>query len=354
MRVQAVTMPKWGMTMTEGKVGAWLKAVGDPVAPGDELLEVETEKIANVVEAQGSGILRRILVQPGQTAAVGAPIALLADADATEAELDAVASEAAVAEGAAGALRESRVDARGLSLNVVSAGSGEGAPLVLLHGWASDASAWMFVQEALAEGRAVHALDLPSHGASEVGGDASIEALADSIETALAKLAPGRLHLAGHSLGGRVALRLAARLGDRVASLALIAPAGLGAVNRGFLDGFLLADRRKPMKEALSLLVADPSAVSSDMVERSLAAKRMDGATQALRALADDALAAPEAGVEADLAAAPAPLLLWGAEDRVIPPAPGATMIEGAGHMPHMERAAEVAARLKAHLEAHP
>ena len=48
------------------------------------------------------------------------------------------------------------------------------------------------------------------------------------------------------------------------------------------------------------------------------------------------------------------PYISWGAEDRVIPPAPGATMIEGAGHMPHMERAAEVAARLKAHLEAHP
>ena len=45
-------------------------------------------------------------------------------------------------------------------------------------------------------------------------------------------------------------------------------------------------------------------------------------------------------------------LLLWGAEDQVIPPPPGAVLVEGAGHMPQLERASRVADLLAAHLEA--
>ena len=47
----AITMPKWGLTMTEGKVVQWLKQPGASFAPGEELLEIETSKITNVVEA---------------------------------------------------------------------------------------------------------------------------------------------------------------------------------------------------------------------------------------------------------------------------------------------------------------
>lgn len=355
-RIRIVTMPKWGMTMTEGKVSAWLKEPGDPVEPGEELLEVETEKIANAVEAQESGVLRRILVQPGQTAPCGAPLALIAEADVTEAELDAVAegAESAVAEG--GGLSTARVDAGGLSLRVTSAGDGEGAPLVLLHGFGSDAGAWMFVQEALAQGRAVHAIDLPSHGDSDVdAGVATLEALAERVGAAVDALTDGPLHLAGHSLGGRIALRLAARLGARVRSLTLIAPAGMGGpVSRDFVDGFLRADKRRPMKEALRLLVADEGAVTSEMVERALAAKRIDGAQEALEAIAAACLGdnAPE-GVAEDRAAISAPVLvLWGAEDRVIaPPAEGAEVLEGVGHLPQMEAASRIAARMARHLE---
>lgn len=357
-RIQTITMPKWGMTMTEGKIALWLKREGERIAPGEEFVEVETEKITNVVEAEQGGLLRRILVQPGQSAPCGAPIAILAEADVSDEELNTVAATAAVAEAQAGGLAEAKVDAGGMRLNVVTAGSGGRAPLVLLHGFGADAASWMFVQEPLAAGRAVHAIDLPSHGASDVDPSvASLDALAERVAAAIDQIAPGALHLGGHSLGGRLALRLAARLGGRVRSLTLVAPAGMGGpINPDFVQGFLGAEKRRPMKEALRMLVADEDAVTSDMVERALAAKRIDGAQAALEAIAARCLGANAAdGVEADLAEAAAPVLvIWGAADRVIaPPAGGnAVVVENAGHMPQMEAAAKVASLVSSHLEA--
>jgi len=76
-----VTMPKLGLTMTEGTVTCWLKKVGDPVKKGDSIFEVETDKITNQVEALDEGILRKIIVQEGDAAPVGAPVAILAAAD---------------------------------------------------------------------------------------------------------------------------------------------------------------------------------------------------------------------------------------------------------------------------------
>ena len=63
----AIPMPKLGMTMMEGTVTKWLKKEGDPVAKGDVLYELESDKLSNVAEAYDDGVLLKIVVPEGVT-----------------------------------------------------------------------------------------------------------------------------------------------------------------------------------------------------------------------------------------------------------------------------------------------
>jgi pyruvate dehydrogenase E2 component (dihydrolipoamide acetyltransferase) len=73
----AVEMPKLGLTMEEGTVADWLKAVGDTVAQGEPLFLLETDKITLESEAPESGVLGQILVEAGTTVPTGTPVALI-------------------------------------------------------------------------------------------------------------------------------------------------------------------------------------------------------------------------------------------------------------------------------------
>lgn len=66
-RVTKINLPKSGMGIEEGTIARWLKAVGDKVARGEVIVEVETEKALQEVEAPVSGTLIRILISAGET-----------------------------------------------------------------------------------------------------------------------------------------------------------------------------------------------------------------------------------------------------------------------------------------------
>ncbi len=74
-----ITMPKWGLTMKEGKISKWFKQEGDSVEKGEDLFEVETEKITNKVESTASGVLFQIVVTAGQTVPVATIVAIIAE-----------------------------------------------------------------------------------------------------------------------------------------------------------------------------------------------------------------------------------------------------------------------------------
>lgn len=74
---EIITMPKLGFDMQEGTLASWVKKIGDKVAEGDILVEVETDKATVEVEVYKSGTLLQTLVEPGDIVQVGEPIAIV-------------------------------------------------------------------------------------------------------------------------------------------------------------------------------------------------------------------------------------------------------------------------------------
>jgi pyruvate dehydrogenase E2 component (dihydrolipoamide acetyltransferase) len=88
-KIFPITMPKWGIEMQQGTITEWHAVPGGALAKGAPLLDVETEKIVNSVEAPVAGTLRKIVAETGSTESVGALIAVFADASVPDAEIDA-------------------------------------------------------------------------------------------------------------------------------------------------------------------------------------------------------------------------------------------------------------------------
>jgi pyruvate dehydrogenase E2 component (dihydrolipoamide acetyltransferase) len=85
-----VAMPKWGLTMKEGKIVNWLIKEGDPVKKGQDLFEVETEKITNIVEALADGILFQIVVPVGTVVKTGTIVAVIAEEGETAERIEGI------------------------------------------------------------------------------------------------------------------------------------------------------------------------------------------------------------------------------------------------------------------------
>src|SRR3954452_3184740 len=73
-----VLMPQLGETVAEGKISKWFVSAGDAVKPGDNLFEIETDKVSMEVPAIAAGTLAEIRVSAGEVAPVGAVVAIIA------------------------------------------------------------------------------------------------------------------------------------------------------------------------------------------------------------------------------------------------------------------------------------
>ena len=238
--------------------------------------------------------------------------------------------------------------------------SGSGTPLVLIHGLTACWQVWKPVIPLLAERHDVVALTLPGHygGPALAGGaPATVAALVDGVVETLDRLGVGRAHIAGNSLGGRIALELAKR--DRALSVVAIAPAAwwrserdLRRVTRSLRAGVAaarciapaadLAARWRVLRRALgSRTMRFPERCSpADVADILRAVRGCSVVRDILRSAASE-------GVIRDLERISCPVrLAWPSEDRVLPFAtfgeglvdriPGASlvMLPETGHVP--------------------
>jgi pyruvate dehydrogenase E2 component (dihydrolipoamide acetyltransferase) len=124
-----IVMPQLGLTMTEGTLVRWLKREGDPVQKGEVLFEVETDKVTQEVEAQESGVLRRIHADAGTTLPIGTVIGVIAAANEALPESAVSIAEPSVTELNVAPLAARLAERHGVELRKVR-GTGVGGRIV--------------------------------------------------------------------------------------------------------------------------------------------------------------------------------------------------------------------------------
>jgi pimeloyl-ACP methyl ester carboxylesterase len=252
--------------------------------------------------------------------------------------------------------------------------AGAGAPLVLLHGIGTNRSIWRRVTPALAADRLVLAPDLPGLGQSPpADSQFDLRVVAEALAEALAETAGEPFDLVGNSLGGAVALVLAAQRPELIRRLVLVSPAGfaprpaaisaaLGLVGPPWIAlrrraGSALAWSPAARRVLLWGTVAEPHRMPAADARAMLGSSR--GSMQIGPALAS----VLQADLRDELVRLEVPLgLIWGERDRIIPlrtlevirELQGDVVVETlpcAAHVPHVERAEEFVAALGRVLE---
>jgi pimeloyl-ACP methyl ester carboxylesterase len=209
-----IIMPKLGMTMTSGTLVRWLCESGEKVEAGQPVCEVESEKLNTDVMADVEGVLL-VIVAEGEEAEVGAVLG----------QIDPVAGGVAISRRSDDQAKVKgsnawKVPANGINLKVQQLG--EGPAVILIHGFASSMELWGGLDPTKLEGHTLISYDLRGHGGSDrpSGAHTLVKHLAD-LEGLMAALGIARADLVGHSLGGMIAMELAATRPEKVGTLTL-------------------------------------------------------------------------------------------------------------------------------------
>jgi len=243
--------------------------------------------------------------------------------------------------------------------------TGEGPPIVLVHGITSSSRTWREVMPGLAEKHEVIALDLPGHGRSgKPRGDYSLGNYASGIRDLLSVLNIGRVTVVGHSFGGGVAMQFGYQFPERLARLVLVDSGGLG----NDVALYLRAATLPGAEYVIPVLFSHPARLVSRALGRALgrlgvrSSPTTRGLTEGMESLGDSdtrrafihtarSVIDPR-GQRVDardrlyLSEGVPTMLLWGEKDRVIPMKHGQQahelmphsrfeILPGAGHFSH-------------------
>ena len=225
---------------------------------------------------------------------------------------------------------------------------GEGPDILFIHGFGADRLGWLAVAPQLFDEASVWAVEYAGHGTA--GNDAGDGAPA-TVAAAIADEIGDRLTrplVVGHSLGGTLALHLAAAMPEGLAGLVLLAPAALAA---GIDDSFIAAipelDDPDEALDVLRRLVCRKVLITPRMAGAVVAGLSPPGRRAALRQIAG--------ALETSKPPPFPPLVpfevIWGSEDEILAPPdpvlPDMQLVDGVGHMPHIEAAGDVIAAIR-------
>lgn len=224
-----------------------------------------------------------------------------------------------------------------------------GTPLVLLHGFGGDGSAWDAVKAGLPQSVRLITVDLPGHGGSLASdGRGGAGRMAKAILAGLDAAGVDRFHLAGHSMGGAVSALMAMRVPERVRSLTLVAPGGMAKeINADLLERYSRARTSEEVSACLGEMSAPDFATPQTVIDHFVAARARPGQIEALdetyRAMFPNGPEEGQGVLPGDaLAALTMPVaVIWGTGDTVLPcpklsalPASFAfNVLPGLGHM---------------------
>lgn len=225
---------------------------------------------------------------------------------------------------------------------------GQGPDILFIHGFGADRLGWLAVAPQLFDEASLWAVEYAGHGTA--GNDAGDGAPA-TIAAAIAEEIGDRLTrplVVAHSLGGTLALHLAAAMPEGLAGLVLLAPAALAA---GIDDSFIAAipelDDPEEALDVLRRLVCRKVLITPRMAGAVVAGLSPPGRRAALRQIS---------GALETSAPPPFPPLvpfevIWGSEDEILAPPdpalPDMQLVDDVGHMPHIEAAGDVIAAIR-------
>ena len=227
-----------------------------------------------------------------------------------------------------------------------------GPHTVLLHGLAADVQSWGVLAAALMRaGRPVSAIDLPGHGGTELAA-LDVDSAVAAVVGFLDRLGGEPVDLVGHSFGGAVAARAARLRPGRVRQLTLLAPAGLDrAIDTEFVRGIVSVSSEGALAHLLRRLVVRPAVLTPAQLTALATELGRGRLIDLANALVDEG--GQRIDITGDLRALEMPTrIVWGLQDRIIPwtqvKEAGSRcaihLIPDAGHVPHWDQPAEVAA----------